>query len=72
MDEFITTMDNEINDEMTEDGMKMKDNSGAITIEVILVLVVLVALVIIFKSQIISLANSIWSSINSGAKAIFS
>lgn len=72
MDEFITTMDNEINDEMTEDGMKMKDNSGAISIEVILVLVVLVALVIIFKSQIISLANSIWSSINSGAKAIFS
>lgn len=71
MDEMII-LDNENVSEVSEKCFRKSDNTGAISIEVILILVVLVALVIIFKSQIVSLANSIWSSINSGAKTIFS
>ena len=58
-------------DEITEDRVRSSDNRGAISIEVILILVVLVALVVIFKSQIISLANSIWKNINSGVSSLF-
>ena len=71
MDEMII-LDNENVSEVSGKCFRKIDNTGAISIEVILILVVLVALVIIFKSQIVSLANSIWSSINSGAKTIFS
>lgn len=70
MDEIIL-MDKEEKDEAMENCCGQKNNSGAISIEVILILVILVALVIIFKSQIVSLANSIWKSINSGAKKVF-
>lgn len=54
------------------EGYGLSDNRGAVSIEIILILVVLVALVVIFKSQIISLANTIWKNINSGASNIFS
>lgn len=42
-----------------------KNTSGIGVVEVILILLVLVGLVIIFKDQIVSLAKSIFSSINS-------
>ncbi|HBE09793.1 MAG: hypothetical protein IKQ63_01795 [Eubacterium sp.] len=48
----------------------MHSNRGAISIEVILVLVVLIALIVIFKAQITALAGSIWKGINNGAKSI--
>lgn len=48
----------------------IKDESGIGTVEVILILVVLIGLVIIFKNQITSLVNSIFSKINSQANGI--
>ncbi|MBQ6229550.1 MAG: hypothetical protein IJJ74_00330 [Eubacterium sp.] len=59
-------------DSAVSEGYGFSDNRGAVSIELILVLVVLVALVVIFKSQIVSLANTIWKNINSGASTIFS
>ncbi len=46
-----------------------QDNSGVASVEVILILVVLIGLVIIFKSQAVSLVNKIWNTIteNSGS-----
>ena len=41
----------------------IEDESGIGVVEVILILLVLVGLVIIFKSQIVSLAKSIFSNI---------
>ena len=47
-----------------------KDENGIGVVEVILILLVLVGLVIIFKDQIVSLAKSIFSSINSQVNTI--
>lgn len=46
-----------------------QDNKGVASVEVILILVVLIGLVIIFKSQAVSLVNKIWDAIteNSGS-----
>jgi hypothetical protein len=46
-------------------------NSGMSTVEIILILVVLIALVIIFKSQITALVNNIFQSINKSASTIY-
>ena len=43
------------------------DNRGVAAVEVILILVVLIALVIIFKDQAIALVNKIWSTIRDNA-----
>lgn len=48
----------------------MKDESGMGVIELILIIVVLIGLVIIFKSQITSLVNNILSKITSQANRI--
>lgn len=45
--------------------------AGMSTVEIILILVVLIALVIIFRSQIIALVNNIFSSINESAASIY-
>ncbi len=50
----------------------MQDESGMGVVEIILIIVVLIALVIIFKEQITTLVNNIWKSINSSAKKIYS
>ena len=47
-----------------------EDENGIGVVEVILILLVLVGLVIIFKDQIVSLAKSIFSSINSQVNTI--
>ncbi len=47
-----------------------EDEDGIGVVEVILILLVLVGLVIIFKDQIVSLAKSIFSSINSQVDTI--
>ena len=49
----------------------LKDESGMGVVEVILIIVVLIAMVIIFKEQITKLVNNIWKSINDGAKKIY-
>lgn len=46
------------------------NNKGVAVVEVILILVVLIGLVVIFKSQALSLVNKIWKTINDNAKSI--
>ncbi|MGN0496981.1 MAG: Flp1 family type IVb pilin [Lachnospiraceae bacterium] len=48
-----------------------KDESGMGVVEIILIIVVLIAMVFIFKEQITDLVNNIWDSINKGAKKIY-
>ena len=56
--------------ENTADERK-SDERGISTVEIILILVVLIALVVIFKSQITALVNSIFTSINNSAAGIY-
>ncbi len=49
----------------------LTDQSGIGTVEIILILVVLIALVLIFKNQILSLAKSIFSQINKSVKSVY-
>lgn len=48
----------------------LKEEDGMGTVEVILIIVVLIGLVIIFKSQLTSLVNTIFKKINSQANSI--
>ena len=48
----------------------VKEEDAITTVEIILVLVVLIALVIIFKNQLIALVNSILSKITSQSNSI--
>lgn len=48
----------------------LKDDEGVGVVEVILILLVLVGLVIIFKDQVVALARSIFSSINSQVNSL--
>ncbi len=50
----------------------MKEEDGMGIVEVILIIVVLVAMVAIFKDQIKELVENIWKSINKGARDIYS
>ncbi len=50
---------------------KLQSNSGIGTIEIILILVVLVALVLIFKNQILALANTIFGQIGTSVKSVY-
>lgn len=49
----------------------LKDESGMGVVEIILIIVVLIAIVLIFKNQITTLVNDIWESINKEAKKIY-
>lgn len=48
-----------------------EDESGMGVVEMILIIVVLIAMVLIFKNQITTLVNNIWKSINQDAKKIY-
>lgn len=48
----------------------LKEEDGVGVVEVILILLVLVGLVIIFKDQIVALARTIFSSINSQVNSL--
>ena len=50
---------------------KLRDNRGIGTVEIILILVVLIALVLIFKDQILSLTNSIFGQVNKSVKGVY-
>ena len=50
--------------------MVIEDNSGLSVVEMILILVVIIALVLIFKNQLISLVNSIFDKITSESAGI--
>lgn len=47
-----------------------KDESGMGTVEIILIIVVLIALVIIFKTQLTSLVNTIFETITDSANTV--
>lgn len=47
----------------------LKEEDGIGVVEIILILVVLIGLVIIFKSQLTSIVNTIFSKINSKIKS---
>ena len=49
----------------------LKDESGMGVVEIILIIVVLIAMVLIFKEQITALVKNIWESINKSAKEIY-
>ena len=49
-----------------------ESNKGVAAIEVILILVVLIGLVVIFKSQAIALVTKIWNAITDNAGSITS
>ncbi len=46
------------------------NDHGVAAVEVILILVVLIALVVIFRDQITSLVNTIWRSINEDTRSL--
>ncbi len=48
----------------------LKDERGIGTVEMILILVVLIALVLIFKSQLTSLVNEIFDKITSQSRLV--
>lgn len=50
----------------------MQEEDGMGVVEVVLIIVVLVAMVIIFKEQITALVETIWTSINKNAKKVYS
>ncbi len=50
---------------------KMKSEAGIGTVEIILILVVLIALVLLFKDEILDLADSIFKQINSSVKGVY-
>lgn len=50
-------------------GTHSEDGMGVV--EVLLIIVVLIAMVIIFKKQITALVNNIWNSINKNAKTVY-
>ena len=47
-----------------------KDNRGIGVVEIVLILVVLIALIIIFKDKIIEIINSAFESISEGADSL--
>ena len=49
----------------------LSDESGMGVVEIILIIVVLIAMVLVFKNQITTLVNNIWESINKSAKKIY-
>ena len=50
----------------------LTEEDGMGVVEVILIIVVLVAMVLIFKEQITALVQTIWTSINKDAKKVYS
>lgn len=53
------------------DGIEiLKDDSGLSVIEMLLILVVIIALVLIFKTQLINLVNTIFDKITSESSGI--
>ena len=50
----------------------LKDNRGMGTVEIILIIVVLISLVLIFKTQIIQLADTVFEKIAVDSQAVLS
>lgn len=50
---------------------KLLEEDGINTIEVVLILVVLVALVLIFKNQILGIVDTVFTQINKSIKKVY-
>lgn len=48
------------------------EEDGMGVVEVILIIVVLIAMVLIFKEQITALVQTVWAAINKDAKKVYS
>jgi len=51
--------------------IEVLDERGISTVEIILIIVVLIALVLIFKTQITALVDRVFASISAGAAKIY-
>lgn len=49
----------------------LREEDGMGVVEVLLIMVVLIAMVTVFKAQIASLVEKIWGAIHQGASGIF-
>ena len=56
--------------ESSDDKRKLSKDRGVTTVEVILILVVLIALVLLFKNQIVKVVNDAFKSFNSDSSDI--
>lgn len=65
-------MEEELNEEeLTKNQVSLKkDNRGIGVVEIVLILVVLIALIIIFKDKIMEIINNAFESITSGAESL--
>ena len=70
MKEFMNEVTGKIRRKWLHIRMVIEDNSGLSVVEMILILVVIIALVLIFKNQLISLVNSIFDKITSESAGI--
>ena len=51
--------------------IKLKNNAGINTVEVVLILVVLIALVLVFKEQILGVVDTIFTQIGKSIKKVY-
>ena len=51
--------------------LKIKNMKGIGTIEIVLILVVLIALVLLFKTQILSIAQNVFTQISNSVKKVY-
>lgn len=70
MKEFMNKVTGKVRRKWLHIRMVIEDNSGLSVVEMILILVVIIALVLIFKNQLISLVNSIFDKITSESAGI--
>lgn len=66
----IRKIKNEVSKKVNYAVYVLKDTSGMSTIELLLILVVLIAIVLIFKNQLIDLVNTIFDKITSESAGI--
>lgn len=50
---------------------KLKSEAGIGTVEIILILVVLIALVLVFKDEILALADDIFTEVNMSVQSVY-
>ena len=56
---------------LTDLNRKLKSEAGIGTVEIILILVVLIALVVLFRNEILELAESIFGEVNDAVQGVY-
>ena len=70
MKDFIWRIRQKVRQKAEDIIFLMEDTSGLSVVEMILILVVIIALILIFKTQLISLVNNIFEKITSESAGI--